>query len=118
MNIFCTDNQQIGDIILISNKAISSKIQQIGQTVFSCKKSNYSHAILSLGFGMFIEAMKNNNKQKVDIFCIRELEERFKNEYENNWKVVRYKNLRVKITLAYFYAAKVILTLYLRCRLF
>lgn len=53
---FCIESQEIGDIILISNKAYSSKIQRYLQTLGSLKLSKYSHAILALNKGIYIEA--------------------------------------------------------------
>lgn len=95
---FCIENQKVGDIILVSNKAISSHIQRVGQTVFSLKKSNYSHAILALEKGIYIEAMKGKHiKNNIDIICIDELQKRFQTEYKDNWKIVRLKKINSSI---------------------
>lgn len=95
---FCIELQEIGDIILISNKAISSNIQRGLQCVGSFKASKFSHAILALEKGVYIEAMKDSNtKNNISIFCIDELKKRLKKEYKSNWKIVRYKNINSDI---------------------
>jgi hypothetical protein len=80
---FCIESQEIGDIILVSNKAISSHLQRYGQTIYSRKYSGYSHAILALEKGIYIEAIKDNStKNNVTIFCIDELKKRLQKEYK------------------------------------
>lgn len=112
---FCIESQEIGDIILISNKACLSKVQRCLQTLGSLKISKYSHAILALSQGIYIEAMKDNNKNDkydIDIFCINELKKRFESDYYNNWKVIRYKKIDSTIqnkifeNANYFYGQK------------
>lgn len=112
---FCIESQEIGDIILISNKACLSKIQRCLQTLGSLKISKYSHAILALSQGIYIEAMKDNNKNDkydIDIFCINELKKRFESDYYDNWKVIRYKKIDSTIqnkifeNANYFYGQK------------
>lgn len=96
--MFNVENQQPGDILLIKNK--KSILNVIFQALGSCKKVSHSHAILCLGSGIFIEAMKYNgdsqDKFGIDILCIEELQERFKYQYENNWKVVRNNELSIE----------------------
>lgn len=49
-------------------------MQRYGQTIYSRKYSGYSHAILALEKGIYIEAIKDNStKNNVTIFCIDEL---------------------------------------------
>lgn len=110
---FCIESQEIGDIILVSNKVISSHFQRYGQTIYSRKYSRYSHAILALEKGIYIEAMKDNStKNNVTIFCIDELKERLQKEYKDNWKIVRFKNInkdiqeKINHSAAYFYGQK------------
>ena len=94
--IFCVENQEIGDIILIKNKSMISKANVAAQFAGTLKYSYHSHALLALSQGTFIEAMnyvKNIRKFGVDLVCITELLTRFSDEYEDNWKVIRCKSL-------------------------
>lgn len=109
---FCIESQEIGDIILVSNKAISSHVQRLGQAT-SFKYPRYSHAILALENGIYIEAMKNkSNKNNITILCIDELKKRFQNEYKNNWKIIRLKKINANIqqkinhSASFFYGQK------------
>lgn len=105
---FCIEEQEIGDIILILNKAYLSSAQIILQSIGSLKIAKYSHAILALSKGIYIEAMRNSNENgnyDIDIFCINELKKRLKNEYRNNWKVIRYKNINSELQEQIFNAA-------------
>ena len=80
---FCIESQEIGDIILVSNKAISSHLQRYGQTIYSRKYSGYSHAILALEKGIYIEAIKDNStKNNVTIFFFFLLKKRLQKEYK------------------------------------
>lgn len=87
-------HQEIGDIILVYNK--SSKSNVVSQSALTGGKARFSHAIIGLSPGTYIEAMnheKNTNKLDIDIFCIDSLKKRFSDEYTDTWKVIRYNNL-------------------------
>jgi hypothetical protein len=110
---FCIESQEIGDIILISNQATTSKVQRGLQSIGSFKYSKFSHAILALEKGIYIEAMKDKKtKNNITIFCIDELKKRLKKEYKDNWKIVRFKNINSDIqkeilqSADYFYGQK------------
>jgi hypothetical protein len=93
---FCIENQEIGDILLVKNKAIKSKLNVVLQFFGTFKKSEHSHALLALSQGTFIEAMsydKSVQRFGVDVVCIKELLARFSDDYEGNWKVLRFKFL-------------------------
>lgn len=94
MSLINPENQKIGDIILVYNT--SSKANLVSQTIGTLEKAHYSHAILCLTSGTYIEAMKykkSSNKLGIDIICLETLKERFSSEYHENWKVIRYKKL-------------------------
>lgn len=100
MGIFNIQYQEVGDIILISNKALSSKANKKAQEGFTGENVNYSHAILALASGSFYESTtydkenkKKNFKDGVSIFCYDEMCRRLDEEYEDNWKVIRFRNL-------------------------
>ena len=79
---FCIKDQEIGDIILIKNKAITSKANIALQVLGSLKSTVHSHAILALFPGRYIEAMnygKDNKKLGIDFLCINELLDRLSN---------------------------------------
>ena len=84
--------QQYGDIILTKSNGIISKANRLGQRALKGKKSSYTHALLCLNPGCFIEATfgsellafdyKNNEISSLD---------------SEEWKVIRYKHLKSKL---------------------
>jgi len=84
---FYPQNLDIGDIILVSSKKPIKIAQRIkkGKT----DENKYTHVIIVINLGMFIEATKN---KKVRVFCYDELKKRLNKNYRD-WKVIRKKDL-------------------------
>lgn len=96
--MFHAHNQKMGDILLVQNKSKKSLLNRIAQGLGTgkIKPVKYSHVILCLSNGIYIEAMKykkNNQKFGIDFLSIKELKKRFKSEYDPNWKVIRNTTL-------------------------
>lgn len=99
--MFHAHNQKIGDILLVQNKSKKSLLNRMFQAIVSrkIKPAKYSHVILCLSKGIYIEAMKyekNDEGFGVDFLCIKELKKRFKSEYNPNWKIIRNTTLTKK----------------------
>lgn len=94
--MFYPNCQKIGDIILVQNK--SSLGIRVGQSKISPMRiGTYTHVILCLQPGTYIEAMTSKGRQDdgldIDLICYEELLDRFNSQYSSNWQVIRNKKL-------------------------
>ncbi len=91
-NVFNIFRQKVGDILLV--RTHKSKLNTVSQRLFtSGSKSGFSHAILCLQSGTYVESNyfgNDNDNNGVRLFCADHLFHRLENEY-SSWKVVRHK---------------------------
>ncbi|MFY4817945.1 YiiX/YebB-like N1pC/P60 family cysteine hydrolase [Aliarcobacter butzleri] len=95
------EDMEVGDILFVQSNKKYIYLAQIvkhfcktkGKTSIKYREYHYTHVILSLGKGLFIDSV---NKKGVTIFTIKELLYDFENVYKEKFQVFRNKALTDK----------------------
>lgn len=95
------ENMEIGDILFVQSNKRFIALAQIfthflekkGNSSVVYKDFHFTHVILSLGKGLFVDAIGGRG---VSIFTLQKLIDDFENEYTDNLKVFRKKTLTDK----------------------
>jgi len=89
------ESQQIGDIILVSSRGYRPLLNKLGQGIGAFAYAKYSHVIIALDVGTFIEAIHTHTDKNERIgsrlLSYKELNKKYSNNDFNRIKVIRRK---------------------------